>query len=78
MAFSLYTCVYAFRKTFAVATFEGLAFAGISYKVWLVTSQVVGYAASKFVGIKVISELKPSLRSIGILMMVAVAGLSWL
>ncbi|MEO8470598.1 MAG: DUF5690 family protein, partial [Chryseolinea sp.] len=78
MAFSLYTCVYAFRKTFAVATFEGLAFAGISYKVWLVTSQVVGYAASKFVGIKVISELKPSSRSIGILLMVAVAGISWL
>jgi hypothetical protein len=70
MAFSLYTCVYAFRKTFSVATFEGLAYWGISYKVWLVTFQVVGYAASKFVGIKVISELKATSRAIGILLMV--------
>jgi len=78
MAFSLYTCVYAFRKTFSVATFEGIAYLGISYKVWLVTFQVIGYGLSKFVGIKVIAELKASSRSIGILWMVAVAGLSWL
>lgn len=37
MAFCCYTCVYAFRKTFSVATFDGLVYAGISYKVWLVT-----------------------------------------
>ena len=57
-AFCLYTCVYAFRKTFAAATFEGLMFLGINYKVWLVTFQVIGYALSKFIGIKIISELK--------------------
>lgn len=78
MAFSLYTCVYAFRKTFSVATFEGIAYLGISYKVWLVTFQVIGYGLSKFVGIKVIAELKASSRSAGILLMVAIAGLSWL
>jgi hypothetical protein len=70
--------VYAFRKTFSVATFDGMAYAGISYKVWLVTFQVVGYALSKFVGIKVISELKATSRSVGILLMVAIAGVSWL
>lgn len=78
MAFGLYTCVYAFRKTFSVATFEGVYFAGISYKVWLVTFQVVGYAFSKFVGIKIISELKPSSRFAGILLMVGISGISWL
>jgi len=78
MAFSLYTSVYAFRKTFAVATFEGIVYFGISYKVWLVTFQVIGYAAAKFVGIKVISELKATSRATGILITVAVAGLSWL
>lgn len=78
MAFCLYTCVYAFRKTFSVATFDGISYLGISFKVWLVTFQVVGYAFSKFVGIKVISELKASLRSVGILLMVAIAGISWL
>ncbi len=76
-AFSLYTCVYAFRKTFSAATFEGLVFAGISYKSWLVIFQVIGYALSKFIGIKIISELKAHSRSFGILLMVAVAGISW-
>jgi hypothetical protein len=78
MAFCLYTCVYAFRKTFSVATFDGVSYAGISFKVWLVTFQVVGYALSKFVGIKVISELRSTSRAIGILLMVSVAGVSWL
>ncbi|MFN5168917.1 MAG: DUF5690 family protein [Cyclobacteriaceae bacterium] len=77
-AFSLYTCVYAFRKTFAVATFSGMAYAGISYKVWLVTFQVIGYALSKFIGIRVISELKAHSRATGILWMVTIAGISWL
>lgn len=77
-AFCLYSCVYAFRKAFSVATFEGIYFAGITYKVWLVTAQVVGYAASKFIGIKVISELKADARVPGILLMVGIAGVSWL
>src|SRR5688572_2085243 len=58
-AFCLYTCIYAFRKAFSAATFEGLFFGGISYKSWLVISQVVGYGFAKFYGIKFISELKP-------------------
>ncbi len=77
-AFCLYTCVYAFRKTFAVATFDGLYYWGVSYKVWLVMFQVIGYALSKFIGIKIISELKAHSRSLGILLMVAIAGVSWL
>lgn len=49
----------------------------MSYKSWLVIFQVIGYALSKFIGIKVISELKAHSRSFGILLMVAIAGLSW-
>ena len=78
IAFSLYTCVYAFRKAFSVATFDDISYAGISYKVWLVGFQTIGYACSKFVGIKVISELKAKSRSFGILITVAIAGISWL
>ncbi len=77
-AFCLYTCVYAFRKTFPAATFSGMELGGVSYKVWLVTFQAVGYALAKFLGIKIISELRAKGRAIGILMMVAIAGLSWL
>lgn len=77
-AFCLYTCVYSFRKTFSVATFEGLTYLNVSYKSWLVIAQVVGYALSKFIGIKVISELKATSRASGILIMVLVAVASWL
>lgn len=77
-AFLLYTCVYIFRKTFSVATFDGLVYWGISYKVWLVTFQVVGYSLSKFIGIKIVSEIKANARTKGIFSMVLVAGVSWL
>jgi len=77
-AFCLYTCVYSFRKTFSVATFQGMEFWNVSYKSWLVIFQVIGYALSKFIGIKVISELKASSRSNGILLMVSIAVASWL
>jgi Family of unknown function (DUF5690) len=78
VAFLLYTCVYGFRKTFSVATFEGMLFLGISYKVWLVTAQVAGYALSKFIGIKVVSEMKAGSRFSGILFLILIAGLAWL
>jgi MFS family permease len=77
-AFCLYTCVYSFRKTFSVATFQGMEFWNVSYKSWLVIFQVIGYSLSKFIGIKIISELKASSRSNGILLMVSIALASWL
>lgn len=77
-AFCLYTCIYAFRKTFTAATFEGLMYAGYSYKVWLITFQVSGYATAKFFGIKFIAELKAHARTTGILIMVCIAVFSWL
>lgn len=50
-AFVIYFCMYAFRKPFAAATFEGDVF-GMDFKVLLVISQVIGYALSKFIGIR--------------------------
>jgi Family of unknown function (DUF5690) len=77
-AFCLYTCIFALRKAFGVATYEGLTFAGHSFKVWMVVFQVVGYMLSKFIGIKVVSELNPTSRAGGILLMTSVAAISWL
>ena len=65
--FCLYTCVYAFRKTFTAATFDGLFYWGISYKVWLITFQVVGYGMAKFAGIKIISKFPLSTITFGAL-----------
>lgn len=61
-SFGTYFCMYAFRKPFTVATFEDLSFAGVDYKIILIIAQVLGYMLSKFVGIKVISELQPNKR----------------
>src|SRR5690349_25028159 len=73
-AFCLYTCVYAFRKTFTAARFEDLHYWGLNYKAWLVIFQVVGYGVAKFYGIKFISELQAKSRTGGILLMVSIAG----
>ena len=73
--FLTYGTVYAFRKPFTVATFDGLFYWGISYKVCLVITQLAGYVCSKFYGIKFIAELKKIGRWKMILVLV---GVSWI
>ncbi len=77
VSFCLYTCIFALRKTFGVATYEGLSYWGIDFKILMVTFQVIGYLISKFIGIKVVSELKSNYRTRGILIMVSIASVSW-
>ncbi|MEO1261033.1 MAG: DUF5690 family protein [Bacteroidota bacterium] len=64
-AFGTYFCMYAFRKPFSVGTYESVFFWGniLTYKSAIIISQVIGYALSKFIGIKVISELKNNYRA---------------
>ena len=75
-AFSTYFCMYAFRKPFTAATFEGLALWGISFKIVLVVSQVLGYMLSKFIGIRFISEMKPDKRAMTILYLIGFSELA--
>lgn len=75
-AFSAYSCMYAFRKAFVVAMFDGMSFWGINYKILLITSQVLGYMLSKFIGIKVISEMSGKRRAAAILLLIGMAQLS--
>lgn len=77
VSFCLYTCIFALRKTFGVATYDGLAYWGVDFKILMVTFQVIGYLISKFVGIKVVSEMKSTYRTRGILLMVSIASVSW-
>ncbi|MBP1618471.1 MAG: hypothetical protein H6Q14_2298 [Bacteroidetes bacterium] len=77
-AFLTYSCMYAFRKPFTVGLFEDLSFWGVDYKIWLITFQVVGYTLSKFIGIKYVSEMKPTFRAIYILVLVGMAELALL
>lgn len=77
-AFCTYACMYAFRKGITAVTFEGLAFAGIGYKTWLVTAQVLGYAVSKGLGVKFVSEMSPGRRAGNLLLLVGAALLALL
>lgn len=74
-AFSIYVCTYGFRKSFAAATFSGQVFWGMDYKVLLVIAQVFGYALSKFIGIKFISEVRHDRRPVYIVGMLVAAWL---
>ena len=65
VAFAAYSCVYAFRKPFTAATFEGLHFAGtqIELKTALVVSQIIGYGLAKYAGIKYVTEASRARRA---------------
>lgn len=77
-SFCTYSCMYAFRKPFAVATFSDISFWGIDYKILLITAQVLGYTLSKFIGIKVVSEMSGSKRAVSIVVLIGLAGLALL
>lgn len=57
-----YSLVYALRKPYTAASFEGFDFFGTDYKVAVTTIQILGYVIAKFFGIKLISELKKERR----------------
>lgn len=62
-SFITYLCMYAYRKPFTAAAFDGISFLGIDYKILLILSQLIGYTLSKYLGIKIISELKQANRT---------------
>jgi hypothetical protein len=66
--------MYAFRKGVTAATFEGLAYGGVGYKILLLNLQVFGYALAKFMGIKFVSEVTHQQRSRLLLGLVSGAG----
>lgn len=71
--------MYAFRKPFAAATYEGSdGLLGLDYKVWLVIAQVLGYMCSKFLGIGVIGGLQRDHRQRLLLGLMACAWLALL
>lgn len=71
-AFMTYTCMYAYRKPFSVASYENIqGWSGLlDFKVALILAQVLGYLLSKFIGIKVVSEMTVARRAISILVLV--------
>lgn len=77
-SFVTYFCMYAFRKPFTAAGFQGQYFLRIDYKIWLVTAQVIGYMLSKFYGIRFISAMKGTNRAATIVLLILTAWIALL
>lgn len=77
-AFSAYFAMYAVRKPFAAAAFADVAVWGVQLKIALVLGQVIGYALSKFAGIKFVSEIAPRNRPAALVLLLATAELALL
>lgn len=72
-AFLAYFCMYAFRKPFTAATFEGESFGTMGLKSALILSQLLGYTLSKFIGVKVVSEMRSEHRAMAIIGLISLA-----
>ncbi len=78
-AFTTYFCMYAFRKPYGAATFCVEATdCSDTYKITFVVAQLLGYCVSKFIGIKVISELPAHKRALGLFGFIGIAELALL
>lgn len=73
-AFITYCSMYAFRKPFTAGIYADMQLWGVDYKIILITTQVLGYMLSKFIGIRVVSEMTPGRRVLSILGLI---GLAW-
>ena len=74
-AFTTYFCMYAFRKPFGAATYEGLEFlgTGIKLKTAFVIGQIIGYTLSKYYGCKFCSEIGRSRQAKALVIMIVIA-----
>lgn len=56
--FITYTCTYALRKPFTAALYEGDYLWGFDAKLLYVMAQIIGYACSKFIGVRILPGMK--------------------
>lgn len=72
-AFATYFCMYAFRKPFSAGVYAGQEVFGFELKSTLVIAQLVGYMLSKFIGIKIVSEMSARHRAVAIVGLIVLA-----
>jgi hypothetical protein len=68
--------MYAFRKPFTAATYDGLRLWGVDYKILLIITQLIGYTISKYIGIKLVSELTARNRVKILILLLSIAWFS--
>ncbi|TRZ78155.1 MAG: hypothetical protein D4R94_01725 [Chitinophagaceae bacterium] len=76
--FITYLSMYAFRKPFTAAQYSNISLWGVDYKILLIIAQLIGYTISKYFGIKIISELTVSKRTITLILLMAASWISLL
>ncbi|MEC9326405.1 MAG: DUF5690 family protein [Verrucomicrobiota bacterium] len=79
-AFSTYFCMYAFRKPYGAATYEGLEFfgTGMTLKGAFLISQIIGYTISKYWGCKFCSEINRASQAKALILMIVIAEIALL
>src|SRR5688572_12090799 len=76
VAFTTYFCMYSYRKPFAAAVYDGQSVGALDLKTALIIGQLVGYALSKTLGIKVNSEMQPARRAWALVVLIVWAELA--
>ena len=71
-SFSIYFGMYALRKPFAAGVWDELIW-GFPLKIWLVSAQLLGYAAAKWWGITFVSQVQRAQQKKALLVMFAMA-----
>jgi len=72
-AFGTYFCMYMFRKPFTVGSFDHSGAGDWDQKGTLIAAQVIGYMVSKFIGIRIVSEVTRAQRGWVILGLILLA-----
>ena len=76
-AFATYFAMYAFRKPFAAGSYSGqsidLALFELDLKGALIIGQLIGYALSKLIGVKLNSELPHARRRLALFVLIGIA-----
>ena len=62
LIFLVYTCAYAFRKPFTVGLYSGETLWGFDIKILYVLFEIIGYALSKFIGVRLLPGMKSHQR----------------
>ena len=75
-AFCTYFCMYAFRKPFTAGTYVDPSDPELSFKSLFVLSQLCGYMLSKFIGVKVVSEMPAGRRAVTMVALMTIAELA--
>ena len=75
-SFGAYFCMYGLRKPFTAATYPNELLFGIDIKTALVIAQLCGYMLSKFIGVRVITELPVAKRAGVLVGLVVIAELA--